>query len=263
MADNISIDASKDFYSPINFTAKKMSYSYVPSKYTNGKGGWEAIVLPFDVTAAYADEKEITWFHHSKDYDHDFWVKRYSDQDTESGKVYFDYADQFKAHIPYIVAIPGAHWGPESDLSGKTITFSGENAEYDTSRKLVSSSSVYSFRGTYCTKQIDEDIYYLNAEGNAFTKVSGYTVPPFRAYFAKRYEDDESSSANVSSLIIGSHDDIPTSIVSPFLSEDTQVEIYSINGVKVRDASYRDGMLDVSGLSKGIYIVKGKKMIIQ
>lgn len=263
VADNISIDASKDFYSPINFTAKKMSYSYVPSKYTNGKGGWEAIVLPFDVTAAYADEKEITWFHHSKDYDHDFWVKRYSDQDTESGKVYFDYADQFKAHIPYIVAIPGAHWGPESDLSGKTITFSGENAEYDTSRKLVSSSSVYSFRGTYCTKQIDEDIYYLNAEGNAFTKVSGYTVPPFHAYFAKRYEDDESSSANVSSLIIGSHDDIPTSIVSPFLSEDTQVEIYSINGVKVRDASYRDGMLDVSGLSKGIYIVKGKKMIIQ
>ena len=39
--------------------------------------------------------------------------------------------------------------------------------------------------------------------------------------------------------------------------------IYTINGVKVRDASYRDGMLDVSGLSKGIYIVKGKKMIIQ
>ena len=205
VAEKMKINASYQFYVPVDFTAKEMSYSYVPDRYNNGNGGWEAFVMPFDVTDVDADGKKITWFHHSKDEDRDFWVMRFSDQDFDNGKVYFDYADQIKAHIPFIAAIPGSHYGGK-DLTGKTITFHGKNAVYDTSRKLLSSSSVYAFRGTYVNKYVGDPIYHLNPEGTAFEKTTGgVNVPAFHAYFQKRFKDDE---AEPSSLPIHFHDEM-------------------------------------------------------
>lgn len=266
VAEKMSINASYKFYVPREFTAKEMSYSYVPAKYNNGQGGWEAFVMPFDVTDVDANGKKITWYHDSKDNDKDFWMMKFSDQDYNNGKVYFDYADQIKAHIPFIVAIPGPHSGEQSDLTGKTITFHGKNAVYDTSRKLVSSSSVYSFKGTYVNKDVEgEAIYYMNPKGTAFEKATGVLkVPAFHAYFEKRFKDDETAPSQIP---INFHDELSSilgdlngdGIIS--VSDVTLLVDYILghNVEIVGNADINgDGIITVSDVTELVSIILGK-----
>lgn len=76
----------------------------------------------------------------------------------------FDFTDEMKANIPYIVAFPGNKW----DMSKKTIKFIGENVDVSKSNTLSSvTGSDYRFVSK-TVKDNTQNIYTLNEDGNAF-----------------------------------------------------------------------------------------------
>ena len=45
--------------------------------------------------------------------------------------------------------------------------------------------------------------------------------------------------------------------------EDEEVDIHSLSGVKVRTVKVHDGNVDTEGLPKGVYVVRGRKIIVR
>ena len=244
-AANITLTDGCDFFSPVDFTASNIEFTYDNDRWADNTGGWNTIILPFDVASVTADGTPIDWFHNATDYGKQFWLKAFTGDDTSAPKVYFDYATSMEANTPYIIALPGNHWGEANNLSGKTIKFIGTNAEVKKSEEAVITASNYRFVGD--TKAVStENIYCINAAGNKFELKTTGGSAAFRPFFKADIFD-----RNVTSLGMG-HGESTTDIVgvtNTNITNDTN--IYDLQGRKVKNAA------------KGIYIVNGRKVVIK
>mgnify|MGYP002623482419 CR=1 FL=1 len=242
-AGNISLTDGYSFYSPIDFTANKVEFTYQFTVGADGSKGWNTIMLPFDVKSVTANDKEIDWFHSESDSGKNFWLKEFVSDDINT--VNFNYADKMKANTPYIVAFPGNKWGDKWDMSNKTLKFIGENVKVNNNNVQSSiTGSYYRFIGKTLGNNT-ENIYKMNEDGNAFVLGNGST--PFRAYFKAGMFDRD-----VTSLGIGSDTgttDIQTLDVERGTTNDHTV--YNLNGQRVAQPT------------KGLYIVNGKKVMIK
>lgn len=238
-ADKIALSDGNSFETPVDFTAKEITYKRTIATGTDGTGsGWTTIVLPFDVAEVTVGGVAKDWFHSSTDTNKDFWVKKFVDDGA--GNVYFDYADKIEAYTPYIIAVPGNKWGAALSLAGKEIVFKGADAHLRSGAKASLLGDEYKFAGTMKTAALT-DAYILNAAGSQFAKGAG-TVEPFRAYFQSL------TPTGVSSLFIVSADET-TSIQS--LPADIQTPtVYTLDGRRVSGSA-----------KKGVYIINGKKVI--
>lgn len=254
-AANVELTDGHDFYSPIDFTATKISYTREFSKGADGSGnGWSTIILPFDVDASTGGVKNgstpIRWFTSSSDTDKDFWV--YQFVIDGKGTVKFDHAGNvMKANTPYLITMPSDHWGVEYKLTGMPITFEATDAVIKSNEKNTQSGFYYMFTGG-SQKQSVTDAYVLNDEGNNFKTTASGTVPAFQAYF---YPSSHNLQADALAIGFVGHDEA-TGIVE--LTTDNGQESaddawYTINGVK----------LTGEPTEKGIYIYKGKKIAIK
>jgi hypothetical protein len=243
-ATNIELTDGSDFYSPVDFTASNIEFTYYNDRWADGTNGWNTIMLPYDVSYVKAGEAVIDWFHSSSDTDKQFWVKKFTGDDTSTPKVYFDYTDEMKANTPYIIALPGNHWGAEYDLSGKDIKFIGQDVTVHKNGEMQSVTGTnYRFIGTTVT-DATSDIYTINAEGNQFVQDDG--CAPFRAYFKPGTFDSA-----VGSLGIGSG------------GETTGIETMSeVRGV-MSDVWYDLQGRRVENPTKGVYIKNGRKVVIK
>ncbi len=258
VAETVTLTDGYPFYIPRTYHANTISYTRTPRRQTSGKGGWETIVLPFAVQEVtnVTDNKAIDWFHSSTDSNKDFWLKEYALQDTETGVAYFDHVDIFLPHIPYIMAVPSSRWGASHDLTGKQLRFSADDVEITADAKLLSKTSVYRFEGTYVKKTMD-DVFVLNDLGTSFARTGSAEVMPFRAWFA-----ESGPGAIHSNISIGDFDSVTE--IGPLPSmEDEEVDIHSLSGVKVRTVKVHDGNVDTEGLPKGVYVVRGRKIIVR
>ncbi len=242
-AGNISLTDGYSFYSPIDFTANKVEFTYQFTVGADGSKGWNTIMLPFDVTSVTANDEEIDWFHSESDSGKNFWLKEFVSDDINT--VNFNYADKMKANTPYIVAFPGSRWGDKWDMSKKTLKFIGENVTVNNNNVQSSiTGSYYRFIGKTLGNNT-ENIYKMNEDGNAFVLGTGST--PFRAYFKAGMFDRD-----VTSLGIGSDTgttDIQTLDVERGTTDDHTV--YNLNGQRVAQPT------------KGLYIMNGKKVVIK
>ena len=80
---------------------------------------------------------------------------------------------------------------------------------------------------------------------------------PFRAWFAESNPDGMHAN-----IVIGDFD-TATSIESLPSVEDEVVDIHTLSGVKVRTVKVQDGIVDTEGLPKGVYVVRGRKIIVR
>ena len=241
-AANISLTDGSDFYSPVDFTASNIVFTYNNNRWADGTNGWNTIMLPYDVTLVKADEAIIDWFHSSSDTDKQFWVKEFVSD--EPGVVNFGFVDEMKANTPYIVALPGDHWGSEFDLSGKKIKFIGQDVTVHKNGKVTSvTGGNYRFIGTTVT-DATSNIYTINLDGNQFVLDDG--CAPFRAYFKPDMFD-----RTVSSLGIGNANGTTGVNEVRGQKEDVRGEYYDLQGRKVAKPT------------KGLYIVNGKKVVIK
>ena len=249
-ADNIVLTDGNDFYTPIDFTATKISYTRTFTTGADGAGnGWNTIILPFDVTAVKQGSKSIGWFTSSSDTDKDFWL--YQFLGDGKGTVNFDHTSIMMANTPYLIAMPSDHWGAAYDLTDKAITFEGASAKIKAGGKNTQSGVYYMFAGG-SQKQTVTNSFVLNAEGNKFAKTTG-EVPAFRAYFYPSSQNLQATALTIS--FVGNNEatgivELKDSKVEELNSDDSW---YTINGVK----------LTGEPTEKGVYIRNGRKYIIQ
>lgn len=102
-ADNITLTDEADFYSPVNFTAANIEFTYNNDRWADGTKGWNTIILPFDVTSVTANGTPIDWFKSSSDTGKQFWLKEFVSDAV--GTVNFDFTSSMKANTPYIIAL--------------------------------------------------------------------------------------------------------------------------------------------------------------
>lgn len=244
-AANITLTDGKDFYSPVDFTASNIEFNYTFTTGADGSSGWNTLILPFDVSKVTADGTEIKWFTNSSDTGKDFWVKKFISD--ESNIVNFDYTDKIEANTPYILALPGDHWGAEYDLSGKTIKFIGTDAEINASGTPVSvTGSNYRFIGS-TTDVYTENIYCINATGNKFELKATGGSKAFRAFFKPGIFD-----RSVTMLSIGGGDGTTGLIDVRSKTDEVGGNVYyDLQGHRVLYPK------------KELYILNGKKVIIK
>lgn len=246
-ADNITLTDGADFYSPVNFTAANIEFTYNNDRWADGTKGWNTIILPFDVTSVTANGTPIDWFKSSSDTGKQFWLKEFVSDDV--GTVNFDFTSSMKANTPYIIALPYDHWGAAYNLNGKTIKFIGMNVEVPSSAQAVITCSNYRFVGE--TKAVStENIYCINAAGNKFELKATGGSKAFRPFF-KNGTYDRTSSSLPAYLTIGT-EGISTGIqqIEDVRSKKDNV-YYDLNGRRVLYPK------------KGLYILNGKKVIMK
>lgn len=237
-AQTITIVDGTPFYSPVNFTADKATFSHTFSLVSDGIKGWEAITLPFKPNSITIDGNEVTW--KKGDSTGDFWLREFSEINDSNEVVFSDVKDitSLRGYTPYIIGVP-------ENLAGKTIVFTGTKAAFNNTGndKMVVGSDSYLYYGTTVTKRVTEG-YVLNLAGDAYEyATTTKSVKPFDNYFTTKLSSD---SRPASIKIAGT---IPSGITTPFVNDNNSNTIYNIQGVKVTSPT------------KGIYIKNGKKYI--
>ena len=250
-----------DFYCPRAFTARKISYSHHYNMET-GLGyskGWETIVLPFDVqNYTHATKGEIepftTWTMDSNK--KPFWLFEL----TADG--YKD-VPGIKANTPYIISMPNnRQYELQYQIPG-IVTFSSKNVEVKESGEMKSVSyQGRTFVPNY-TNQKNLDYLPLNVNNNYVTYegadagskfIGGLrSVHPFEAYMITT---DGTRSIDVM-------DGMTTAIRDICMKEERSktMKVYDTIGILIKTVSDNEDLR--KGLSSGLYIVNGKKMIIK
>lgn len=235
----LTLTDGNDFYSPVDFTATKATYTRQFTQAATGTAGWSTIVVPFNVTSVKQGSKVLDWFRNGSDTGKHFWLKQFNSDGV--GTVNFSYATAFTANTPYIIAVPGNSYGAGWDLTNKNITFEGNGTVKATANTSVSKTN-YEFIGMLAGKSVTG--YVLNAAGSQFKNTTA-TVDPFRAYFKSV------GSGSLGSLAIGSDDGETTGIKAIDNEQLTIDNYYDLQGRQVATPT------------KGLYIIGGKKVVVK
>ena len=235
----LTLTDGNDFYSPVDFTATKATYTRQFTQAATGTAGWSTIVVPFNVSTVKQGSRVIDWFRNGSDTGKHFWLKQFNSDGV--GTVKFSYATAFTANTPYIIAVPGNSYGVGWDLTNKNITFEGSGTVKATANTTVSKTN-YEFIGMLAGKSVTG--YVLNAAGSQFKNTTA-TVDPFRAYFKSV------GSGSLGSLAIGSDDGETTGIQTMDNEQLTIDNYYDLQGRQVATPT------------KGLYIIGGKKVVVK
>ena len=169
--DNLVLTDGADFYTPVEFTATKATYTRSPKVWATNDGsgsGWETLCLPFSGTL-YADDvakQPVDVASNNGAY----WLRSLTGFTEPNTLIFASPAtaadNQIKAGVPYIIALPGNTFVGES-LEGQTISVRGTNVAVINTAQSVAAGSMFAFTGTYATKACDAASYRLNSENGS------------------------------------------------------------------------------------------------
>ena len=170
--DNLVLTDGADFYTPVEFTATKATYTRSPKVWATNDGsgsGWETICLPFSGTL-YAGDVAKQPVDVASD-NGAYWLRSLTGFETPNTLIFASPATaadhQIEAGMPYIIALPGTSFGSES-LEGQTISVRGTDvAVTNVARSVQPEGSGLAFTGTFATKACDAASYRLNSENGS------------------------------------------------------------------------------------------------
>lgn len=224
-----------------NFTATEATYTRQMTD-----DNWNTIVVPFAAKVKVeGEESDIDWFRKGEPNGRKFWLYKFNGSDPAS--VYFDAesAKVMSANTPYLIEVPGDQWGAKYQLSDKKLVFHGENVAFTTDAP-EKKTNFYSFIGTY-TKANTNGGYKLNEEGDFFELQNDDAYEtPFHAYFM----GDAVSNPGKQGLTLNLGD-VPTLIMNVENERQDVENFFDLQGRRVQNAQ------------KGIYILKGKKVVVK
>ena len=188
--DNLVLTDGADFYTPVEFTATKATYTRSPKVWATNDGsgsGWETICLPFSGTL-YAGDVAKQPVDVASD-NGAYWLRSLTGFETPNTLIFASPAtaagNQIEAGKPYLIALPGNTFGDES-LEGQTISVRGTDvAVTNVAQSVQPEGSLFAFTGTFATKACDAASYRLNSEngsngaGNLFV-LDTNKLAPFR-----------------------------------------------------------------------------------
>ena len=261
------------------FVAERISYTRNFDKKTrpHEPGGWESIVLPFDVQNIVTGEGDvIAPFNSGVDGTKGFMLAAM----TEGGYVS---AKSIKANVPYILAMPNSDLYDISNIIKGDITFEAKSVTVcPTLDAQVVAGKEYDLVPAYENVERGFSVYALNeAEydgmlpGSAF--VSGLRdVMPFEVYASTESRPasakihfvigGDDSATDISVLYDDRHSDFRIQSINGVLYIESlkkcELDIYSADGRIVRHLELEKGTNKIDGLDKGTYIVCKKKFLI-
>lgn len=242
-ADKIVLNDSYDFACPISFVAKEVTYTrQFKTAYANGKG-WETIALPFDVQKVSIEGETIDWYKTKEETGKNFWLMAYDGQ--ENNDVCFRHAPDFLSNTPYVIAV-------QEKMKNKDIVFSGTDALFEVRNFSATQGVKYDYFGTFSEQNVP-DAYILNATGDKFEKLNT-PVKPFRAYFKG---NGTASALNLKAI---GYDKTGIDNVETESTFVTPQPVFELQGRKVATISNAE---ELNNLPKGIYVVKGKKIVVK
>ena len=206
------------------FTATKASYTRPMSN------NWGTLILPYAVQS-------------------DSQVKYYTlfNIDTSvTSKMLFEEMDEVPANTPVVFKVTTPSAGMTASANNVSVgTTTSEQGSYGNTVYGWTLTGVYS-----STETTVPNVYYIAS--NKFYKTSGsVTINPFRAYFT--VDDSDVKEFNIDMC-----DDCSTGIESIEIAGERVGDIYSLSGQLVRK-----GNLSTDGLTPGVYILNGKKVVVK
>ncbi len=248
-------DGNNDWYAPQAFVAERISYTrnFTQSTSKGTSRGWESIALPFDVqTIQHESKGVIAPFNNSASNKH-FWLRRLTDNGLQA-------ATSIEANTPYIISMPNSEeYTADYNLNGR-VTFSAQNVDVPATvtKVLALADSSIVMVPAMQRKERSSAVWALNVgevrgsyfEGSVFER-DYREVRPFEAYTVHRLENSQPAPRYIPIQEIGGTTGIDASLVNR--EEVNNEEWYDLEGRKLQGQPKQ----------KGVYISKGKKVIVK
>lgn len=227
---------------PKPFVAEKVSYT------RENMEQWSTVALPFAVDRITVDGTDVDWFTSKTDVDKNLFVKSFAG--NRGSQVRFTHAEIMQANTPYFVGLKGNLNNSSFDHTGKSVTFSADNATVSVSGETTDSYVANKVKMLPCYSVTSSSKFFgLDDALENFVKVE--QVKPFHAYVVTN------TSASSYSIY---YDEGETSGVENVLVNDNTISpdapVYNILGRKVGVYA------DFDKLGRGIYIVSGRKIAV-
>ena len=277
-ADNIVLHEGHPFKCPAQFTAKKATYTYTPSTWADGKNGWEAVCLPYEVRNFRASAKGAL-SPILLGTDGNFWLREFIG--ASSDELYFTstYDGVMKAYTPYIVAFPGSKMG-KNNIEGQSVSFIGKDVVVGADQPAIVQRNDFIFKGGFDTDADEGTGWILNSNGDGFEKTDVVGNNPFHAYFMT-VNDETAAGAkrlSISTEFVEEEGTLVSTVkeaeeelevvadegaVIIKANNNTTANIYGANGALLRCVRVNAGENRVEGLAKGLYIINKQKILIR
>ena len=265
--EELNLEEGYDFYTTVDFTATKANYRRT---FVNGNdgttGNWETLILPFDVNNVTKDDgiTTLSWFTDKSQHGKNFWIYRFASEDVDNTVVFNcpESASLLAGGTPYIITVPAqsTKWADKWVLTGKELTFSGENVNITTASShsvtTLGANKKFDFVGrTYAAER--NQVYVLNEAGNRFENTHNALaeLEPFRCYFVGYFNNEDA----MMKIRLGDNDTTPTGIEGTLVDNDAPTAsapaIYTLDGKAVGS--------NVKQLPVGTYVMKGKKFMVK
>ena len=232
----INLDDSHPFYCPDVFPAHNVNVTI------NVENSLTALWLPFDPETAKSGDVELKRGYSVEDIATSDYVLLPVVAEDET-TLYCDFDDSFKA-TPSIMLV-------NAKYVGKSIVFSTASGQLNLKENLMK-GNYFNICGSNTTSEFAEPVYgFATNEFSSDVK----KVAPFRFYI-------KSLLSSPSKVALSYPAGFDPAGIEDIVAEDMDgkmVDVYSIDGIKVRTVIYGDKMLE--GLPSGLYIVDGKKLV--
>lgn len=237
---------NNNFYCPIQFTAKSISYTrnFKQTTQVGVSRGWETIALPFAVQTI-THEKNGTLTPFGVEGGKPFWLKEL----TENGLVS---AQRIDAYVPYLISMPNNSIYPDDYNQAGQVTFSATNAVVPVTESRETSGNNRTLIPTMMSIAQSPDIYVINRD-------TTYQNNPQGSIFVADYREVRPFEAYVKHVGGARYFS---------LSEIPQLDVTGIESIELQPWKGEqwwtlDGRkLNRRPSKKGIYIRNGKKVVV-
>lgn len=284
MAEHIELTDERPIRNPQDFRAKSVRYIRHFDKKTtpHQPGGWETLVLPFDVQTIWSEEKnsELTPFNSGSVGSRPFWLAHLTSQG-------FAHTTTIKANIPYIIAMPNSEvYEKEFNITGN-VMFTAQDDDgvlfKNTNEKQQSTSKEFVLTPVYETQHQADTLYVINhseyeghVPGSLFVQ-NLRNAYPFEAYvntlpinqeWTRSYfpiGGNRNQTTGIE-ILYGSNNKLTVQsrngIVYVTVPYSQTMGLYDVDGKLIRLLNLQSGVNEVHGLAQGVYFIGNQKIKI-
>ena len=254
VAENITISDEQPLRNIREFKARNISFTREFTKKTKigVSGGWEAMIVPFDVQRIVSKEKGELKLFGEADFTTSlpYWLGELQEDGT------FATTNSIKANKPFIMQLPNSdEYRDIYNVEGE-VTFSATDVTvFPTTDMEQEVGNGYVMLGSYEGTTADSHVYALNdeeytADGATYMPGSIFVansrdIRPFEAYVYT------TNAGRAPYLRVGKE---TTGVVLSTVNGQQTTEIYDLTGRKV---------LNTENLKGGVYIVNGRKIVVK
>ena len=203
---------------------------------------WNSFCVPFDMTAEQLTDNGITEV---------VALNAATLSEDGTGKLTFENVETIEAGKPYLVKV-------EREVTSIKVDGVAVHAATPAATEAINGVSMV---GNYASMKVPQGAYFISDNQFYYAdQADAVNLKGFRAYITVN-ETSEVNGANVL-LIGGLFDDDVTGIdavANEAVEADKLVNVYTIGGVLVKSQVKKSDALN--GLTKGLYIVDGKKVV--